>query len=105
MESVSMTIISDGARCFRGKTPWPESGSELYRPNDRRLSTKGEAMGNRSKDATLAYFTLDTKTIFVIPLYLQSVPVHSANCVKTYTVAYNNNNNKNNNNVLLFYYY
>jgi hypothetical protein len=25
--------------------------------------------------------------IFVIPFYLQSVPVHSANCVKTYTMA------------------
>jgi hypothetical protein len=24
---------------------------------------------------------------FVIPFYLQSVPVHSANCVKTYTMA------------------
>jgi hypothetical protein len=24
---------------------------------------------------------------FVIPFYLQSVPVYSANCVKTYTVA------------------
>jgi hypothetical protein len=24
---------------------------------------------------------------FVIPFYLQSVPVHSPNCVKTYTVA------------------
>jgi hypothetical protein len=26
-------------------------------------------------------------SIFVIPFYLQSVPVHSANCVKTYTMA------------------
>jgi hypothetical protein len=24
---------------------------------------------------------------FVIPFYLQSVPVHSANCIKTYTIA------------------
>jgi hypothetical protein len=24
---------------------------------------------------------------FLIPFYLQSVPVHSANCVETYTVA------------------
>jgi hypothetical protein len=27
------------------------------------------------------------KFFFVIPFYLQSAPVHSANCVKTYTVA------------------
>jgi hypothetical protein len=26
-------------------------------------------------------------SFFVIPLYLQAVPVHSANCVRTYTVA------------------
>jgi hypothetical protein len=29
-------------QCYRTppKTPWPESASELYRPNDLRLSTK-----------------------------------------------------------------
>jgi hypothetical protein len=26
-------------------------------------------------------------TFFLIPFYFQSVPVHSANCVKPYTVA------------------
>jgi hypothetical protein len=38
------------------------------------------------------YWLLDLKgnaefTYFVIPFYLQSVPVHSANCVKMYTMA------------------
>jgi hypothetical protein len=27
-------------RTMRKKTPWPEFGSELYRPSDRRLSAK-----------------------------------------------------------------
>jgi hypothetical protein len=28
-----------------------------------------------------------SSVFFVIPFYLKSVPVHSANCVKTYTMA------------------
>jgi hypothetical protein len=31
--------------------------------------------------------TLSIISSFVIPFYSQSVPVHSANCIKTYTVA------------------
>jgi hypothetical protein len=37
--SVYDARVRDGAVVVNYKTPWPESGSELYRPGDSRLST------------------------------------------------------------------
>jgi hypothetical protein len=43
-----------------------------------------------SDTTRIAYEKMSTiilKSFFVIPFYLQSVELHSANCVKTYTMA------------------
>jgi hypothetical protein len=39
------------------------------------------------KKFLLEWYCSVTVIFFVIPIYLQSVPAHSANCVKTYTMA------------------
>jgi hypothetical protein len=36
----SQLFCKFGFKVAEGKTPWPESASELYRPSDHRLSTK-----------------------------------------------------------------
>jgi hypothetical protein len=39
-ETVNEMNISTGNHYKKTKTPWSESASELYRPSDRRLSSK-----------------------------------------------------------------
>jgi pyoverdine/dityrosine biosynthesis protein Dit1 len=52
-----------------------------------RKLTHSEQGPNTQKHNILERISLFTDLFLVIPLYLQSVPVHSANCAKTYTVA------------------